>query len=123
MVIPTLYTIVVWYLAARWRRTRAGAALLVLSLVPVTAALVATARYAGEGPVSNFLGLSVTGYGRVMAIVTIMYGVLLQAIGWFIYSLPRARAAHQCPACGYDLRGTPGPACPECGSVPTAAGA
>lgn len=30
-----------------------------------------------------------------------------------------ARAGH-CPACAYDLRGAPGPACPECGSYRSA---
>jgi hypothetical protein len=35
--------------------------------------------------------------------------------------LPKRHPANHCPACGYDLRGSPsggGSECPECGAAP-----
>jgi predicted amidophosphoribosyltransferase len=36
---------------------------------------------------------------------------------WLVRTLIRARAKPgECPACGYDLRSSEGPTCPECGA-------
>lgn len=36
-------------------------------------------------------------------------------IAWAIWRRERVRPSHQCPACGYDLRGNRRDGCPECG--------
>jgi hypothetical protein len=38
---------------------------------------------------------------------------------WWWRSRRKRRAAGLCPFCGYDLRGSPGPTCPECGAAIT----
>ncbi len=55
-------------------------------------------------------------------VVPYWFLVAVTLFGPALWAIPRVRrAAHhrcgRCPACGYDLRATPG-RCPECGAVP-----
>jgi hypothetical protein len=48
-----------------------------------------------------------------LAVPLIFAGCMVAAIA--VPSLPQAKDANSCARCGYDLRGSPSPRCPECG--------
>jgi hypothetical protein len=52
-----------------------------------------------------------------LLLVSLLWPLGACMIGW-IRRVQRSsrRKHHQCVRCGYDLRGSPGPRCPECGS-------
>jgi hypothetical protein len=75
--------------------------------------------------ITGSLGLLYPGYGLAVLLRTAAYSFLATvpfvAAGAWLGSKPRYRRraalrdAGACLACGYDLRGSPGPRCPECG--------
>lgn len=103
-----LYTFVVWWLCAGYRRRWRGPAVLVLSLAGLWGLklLVSYLVTSGSGEPTP-----------VLDAVVVPYAVLLFLGGAYILSLPRRVAPWACPDCAYDLRGHDEavPVCPECG--------
>jgi hypothetical protein len=58
----------------------------------------------------------------ILCIAGVITGLWVLVWVWVAYRLQRRAWHGLCPACGYDLRGTP-ERCPECGAVSTADGA
>jgi hypothetical protein len=61
------------------------------------------------------------GYGADREDLAVRFGwagVLTCGCALFVrwIPIPRRREAFRCSGCGYDLRGLPGPLCPECGN-------
>lgn len=108
-----IYAVLVWYLAARWRRRLAGFA----SVAAGLAVLVATAWL--------HIRLSVWTHGRiylpVLQALLYPYIVLVGVVGVYVTCLPRAARPMHCSSCDYDLAGLGAslPRCPECGLVHT----
>lgn len=102
------YAVIVWYLAARYRRT-----LLAYACALSGVALLVTLGYA-HWVVGRFHPeLFIQG----MQILLYPYTIVVGAVGVFIASMPHRVEPGCCPACGYDLRGLESPraTCPECG--------
>jgi hypothetical protein len=59
----------------------------------------------------------IVGYPRVNPFVLFLFYFLLGAIAIWLALRGRSARKGDCPACGYDLRGTPGNECPECGAA------
>jgi hypothetical protein len=55
-----------------------------------------------------------------MGAVVAVLGLLFMAGGWVVVRLVGevypAASMRRCPGCGYEMTGTPGTRCPECGS-------
>jgi len=117
MVVTGLYLLVVSYLADRERREvrLVYRALAVLCLLPTLCALTATfydlLRYIGAMGHTPSRDQGVV-FALGVYVVVFVFVALSGCRGWPWW--PRPRREGLCPACGYDLRGTPGN-CPECG--------
>lgn len=100
-----LYTFIVWFLCAGYRRMWRGLGVLILSL-------------AGLWGLKSLLSLLAEG-GKsvVLDAVVVPYAALLVLGGGYILVLPRRHQSWACAGCGYDLRGHEDerPTCPECG--------
>lgn len=110
-----IYAAVVWYWAARWRRSWRAFAVVTAAL------LVLGAIMAGHERVGRLIGFGVV--GTMVNALLYPYSVLLGLVGYYIAVLPRPPgegAKHPCHHCGYDLVGMEefaAPVCPECGSA------
>lgn len=102
------YAMLVWYLAARYRRTT-----LAFGCALAGTALLLVFAYGhwvvGQGNPALFI--------QGMQILLYPYTVVVGAVALFIASLPRRFPPGACPRCGYDLAGLSHPVanCPECG--------
>ncbi|MBX3364770.1 MAG: hypothetical protein KF866_08405 [Phycisphaeraceae bacterium] len=104
----TGYAMLVWALAAIWRRRWGGFAAVALG----TLGLIAMIRFhAHMGEVTE---------GRIFVPVLqhllVVYTGLVAFLGVFIACMPRRRPRSACQRCGYDLTGmtTSQRVCPEC---------
>lgn len=113
MMVFVIYAAMVWWLAAKWRRTW-------LSFAAVTAGVLFVLALARG---QEWFGV-VTGIRLVNTMVNALlypYVVLLGLMGYYIAVLPRplGEGAHKpCRNCGYDLVGAEefeSTLCPECG--------
>jgi hypothetical protein len=108
----SVYAVIVWYLAAHWRRTWASFATVAGALAVLV--FIAYLHYL----------LSVWTDGRiylpVLRSLLYPYTVLVGVIGLYLACLPAAIPARgaECPRCRYDLRGLEDEtnSCPECGT-------
>lgn len=109
MFVFVIYAVMVWYLAARWRRRWAGFAAVFggLMLLLLLAWLHIQIYYWTDGAI----GLP------VLQILLYPYIMLVFGIGLFTACLPRAALPGQCLFCRYDLSGLESETtiCPECG--------
>lgn len=103
------YAVIVWYLAARYRRT-----LLAYACALSGVGLLVVLGYAHWVVGLHHPELFIQG----MQILLYPYTIVVGAVGVFIASMPRRVEAGCCSRCGYDLLGlvTPVAACPECGA-------
>ena len=112
----TGYLVIVWWLAARYRRTWKG-----FAWVGAGAVFMALVIF---GHIE--LGVATNGriYLPVLQPILYAYGFTVVGMGLYIACLPRrVEAGRYCHACGYDMRGIragaiPGVTtrvCPECG--------
>ena len=112
MVLFVAYAVLVWYFAVKWRRRP-------WAFVAVAVGLCGLAVVAfGHWRLSIWSGGRI--YLPVLQSLLYPYAALVAVIGVYIGCLPRARPAHECRACRYDLRGLQAHAaavCPECGSM------
>ncbi len=117
MILLTIYAILVWVGVAWWRRTWPGALLLAGSMLPIAAfTLFAGFLSVGPGSAERLTSIStVTGYARVVYVISAFYAALIFSVGLLIFVQPRRMLGHQCRACGYDMRGSVAGICPECG--------
>ncbi len=106
MIILSIYAMVVWSLAAAFRRTWKGYAFVAAGaafVLPLVDPLVYLVWWwLGEKPTWVFPFLYA-------------YAALLAVMGTFLASLPKKHAGRRCVRCGYDLAGNVTGACPECG--------
>lgn len=109
MILFVIYAVIVWFAAARWRRTPASFAAVgagVAGLLVVAAFHIMLNRWTG-GRI----------YLPVLQAMLYPYIVLVASIGLYLCCLRRIIPAANCQACEYDLRGLAGErvVCPECG--------
>lgn len=112
MMIFVLYAAVVWYAAARWRRTWWSFAVVTGGLLVIIGFILA----------QDWISLAI-GFRLVGVMVNGLlypFAVLLGLVGYYIALIPRPPgegASVPCEHCGYDLVGMENPAgvCPECG--------
>jgi hypothetical protein len=107
------YAMLVWYMAARYRRT-----VLAYGCALAGVALLVVLCYAHWLLGEYFPEMMIQG----MQILMYPYTLAVGGVAVFIASLPRRYPLGTCPACGYDLEGltmraadAAHPACPECG--------
>lgn len=117
VILLAIYAIAVWVGIAFWRRRWPGALLLIGSAVPIAAFTVVSGYLAAEPGAAERMGFIGTfgGYGKVLYVLAGFYTALVLGIGLLIFVQPRRTLLHECPACGYDMRGTIAGICPECG--------
>ncbi len=117
MILLAVYAIAVWAGIAWWRRRWPGAVLLFGSQAPIWVFTVVAGFITAEPGAAEQFGLvgTLAGYGRVIYLVSGFYAALIFGIGLMIFVQPRRLLGHQCPGCGYDLRGNLTGVCPECG--------
>jgi hypothetical protein len=88
---------------------------LVFVVITVPALLVEASCFAGR--FTNTGTAENRHFGLVVLLMfvapALLFNVALGIITVFVN--PRRYRKNVCPACGYDLRGTPGTGCPECG--------
>lgn len=112
MVFFVIYVVLVWWLAARWRRQWRGLLVAVGSVAGV--AFVSFLHWR----LSEWTNRGI--YIEVLQVLLYPYGIVVGAVALFLTMLPRSRDRRRCPNCGYDLRGLAaigpqGLICPECG--------
>ncbi len=114
MVLFSIYAVIVWFAAARYRRQWGSFA----SVAAGTAGLILVALF--------HIQLSRWTHGRIylptLQAVLYPYIGLVAIVGVYLSCLPRAIPETACRACEYDLRGLSAErvVCPECGREATA---
>lgn len=110
VVLFSVYAVIVWYAAARYRRTwiaLAAVAAGVAGLILVALFHIQLARWS---------------HGRIflptLQLMLYPYILLVAAIGLYLSLLPRIIPVTACRTCEYDLRGLAAVVCPECGRRP-----
>ena len=112
----TGYAVIIWWLAAKHRRSWKGFAWVGAGALFMLLVIVGHIE----------LGIITNGqiYVPVLQPILYAYGFTVVAMGLYIACLPRrAEAGRYCHSCGYDLRGirrlhadgVPARICPECG--------
>ncbi len=112
MFIFGLYTVLIWWIAFRYRRRWLGAGAVVVGV-------------AGMYIVSELLAVMFpTADGRgspLIAMLLLPYEGMLFVGGMYIVALPRPKRLMTCRGCSYDMRGLDaGSRCPECGRAEAA---
>ncbi len=107
-----VYAVLVWYLAARWRRQWRGLLAAIGGVAGV--AFVAFLHWR----LSEWTDRGI--YLEVLQVLLYPYGIVVGAVALFIAALPRSPRSAHCAHCGYDLHGLTaygpqGLICPECG--------
>lgn len=117
MIFFIVYAIGVWTLLYFLRGKWQGPFALLASIVPVallTLMLLLPSLHTHWRP-PIFAGMG--GYGRLLSMFTGAYALVIFFVGVVILVTPRRIPAGCCTACAYDLTGTFGAVCPECGSA------
>ena len=113
MLLLPAYAVFVWYCCFRWRRRFAGLAALCFGEAIILTLLWIEQRFRnapGARDHASFSNLSLLLAGE---------GLIVAAMGFFLWALPRTRAEFPCRSCGYELLGleSDAPICPECGTA------
>lgn len=91
------------------------AALLQAALTP-TFALIAGATYRAVHPNDDWYDIVGGGVGVVNGVAVPLVAIVVTVAGHVLERQRVRRSSGYCSGCGYDLRGSPGPRCPECGT-------
>ncbi len=117
MIVFTLYTLLVGYFAARWRRRIRG----VLAVIAGEGVLIVLAWGHLQIPIWAAKGVTFFDNIDILPFQMLLYPymIFVAVIGTFIVALPRSAPVDSCWYCRYDLSSLldePGPLiCPECG--------
>ncbi len=105
MILFAIYAVLIWFFAARWRRTLKG-----FSVVFLGAALALLTTYVA------FRFLAKDTFVPLSLLLT-AEGVAVLSVGLFIVCLPARPDGRHCGYCWYDMSGLDAtvPVCPECG--------
>lgn len=121
MIFPVIYAVVLWFLAARFRRMWQG--ILIVSIAIGLLALLGTTAIEHEdrwiiGPRASRMPEWWRYGSKQLLILLIPYTILVGGVAVFLVSLPRPRLKMSCRKCSYDLSGLNplGLVCPECGA-------
>lgn len=120
MIFPVIYAVLVWFLAARFRRRWQGALAVFVGL-GLLAALGSMSMTGEAGSIPDRLGIhlpqAIQGGLRLLMVLLVPYTLMVGTIAVFLVCLPNARADTGCRYCHYDLSGLNplGLVCPECG--------
>lgn len=107
LVFLLLYAVAIWAVAVVYRRRWPAFAAVFGGLPPVAMLAYFFAEYVvPKAPADP---------GAVIYILAGGFMALILGVGLLIAVQPRARPAHPCRACGYDLAGVVIGQCPECG--------
>ena len=117
MIFFSIYPVVVWYLAAVFRRRMIGLGIVLAIPLPVLTAVLCWAYLKREDPGISLFASATHGLGSAGTALLTGYGVVVTGIAAMIWIQRRARLPHECHTCGYDLRGSGGGVCPECGRL------
>jgi hypothetical protein len=112
MFLFALYAFATWWAAWKFRRQWRGAGLLTLALLGIV--VIGWLHY------ELLLELKAMFYLNILRVLLIPYGLLLAAVGLFLFVQRRTWGQGHCAACGYSLAGIvtarPEITCPECGT-------
>lgn len=108
------YALVVWFYAARYRRSWAGALAVVLGVGGLVLLNYGHWRLGQWAKAGN----QESGGIMLPVLQSLMYPytAIVGALGFYIVALPK-RYSKGCPSCGYDTQGLRINRCPECGEM------
>ncbi|GEM_PF-1540130 len=120
MIFPVLYAVVLWYLAAKFRRTWRGVFAVFIGLMILV--LIGSLAIEGErgwlpGSKPAVMPEWWQNGSKQVLVLLIPYTMLVGTVAVFLVVLPRLKLKSGCVKCGYDLTGLRkvGMVCPECG--------